>query len=204
MTLLVSAVAVLPVCVFIRAQGGKSWRSWVATHRPAPRCIARHGTCRSSPGRVCWSSAATMPRQGGQINQGHQRTGRHMFSARPWRVCLPSMPRRAAHSAAKEWHSESHRTELSERPPMTGRLVREAVVVQQLASGVSVGYPLKNSYFRPRAVDMGVGDGCWPMRPPGAVITRTGMNTCGKQLLCRNCARLAPLLPPPRLPRRLQ
>ena len=88
--------------------------------------------------------------------------------------------------------------------PMTGRLVREAVVVQQLASGVSVGYPLKNSYFRPRAVDMGVGDGCWPMRPPGAVITRTGMNTCGKQLLCRNCARLAPLLPPPRLPRRLQ
>ena len=39
---------------------------------------------------------------------------------------------------------------------------------------------------------MGVGDGCWPMRPPGAVVTRTGMNTCGKQLLRRNCARLAP------------
>ena len=43
---------------------------------------------------------------------------------------------------------------------------------------------------------MGVGDGCWPMRPPGEVITRTGMNTCGKQLLCRNCARLAPCCHP--------
>ena len=35
-------------------------------------------------------------------------------------------------------------------------------------------------------------DGCWPTHPAGAVVTRTGMHACGKQLLRRNCARLAP------------
>ena len=49
---------------------------------------------------------------------------------------------------------------------------------------------MKNSYIRPRA-DIGTGDECWPMRPPGAVITRACMNTCEKQLLCHDCARLA-------------